>query len=115
MVKEHEISIEDIEEIMYNASKTLEDPESLLKINDEIGTFYKNKFINFLPEEDEIKLKMHLLFDQEGLLDVIENNTLVLIHNNSYRKLFEKDKDKMEQGKKLMSKEFLESEKEKYQ
>lgn len=114
-VKEQEITLEDIEEIMYNASKTLEDPESLLEINDEIGIFYKNKFINFLPEEDEIKLKMHLLFDQEGLLDVIENNTLVLIHNNSFRELFDKNKDKMEQGKKLMSKQFLESEKEKYQ
>ena len=46
----------------------------------------KNKFINYLPKENSGRLKMDLLYDQNGLIDLILNNEISYIDDNSIYK-----------------------------
>ena len=42
--------------------------------------------INYLPEENSGRLKMDLLYDQNGLIDLILNNEISYIEDNSIYK-----------------------------
>lgn len=93
------IEMKDIEYIFYNMEEILEKDETIELIDQLVGKFYKNKFINYLPRDDEIKLKMHLLFDKEGLLDLVKNNDLIEIPKDKFKKVFldqEKEDNKEE-------------------
>lgn len=78
------ITIEDIESIYYDLENILEREETINLLDQLVGKFYKNKFINYLPKEDEIDLKLHLLFDKEGLLDLVKNNSIVELKYNTF-------------------------------
>jgi len=45
---------------------------------------HKNKFIYQLPYEDQAMLKMEILYDKEGLLRVLDENSLVLIDSAAF-------------------------------
>lgn len=83
-----DISIDDVENIIYNIEKTLENPTTKIFIDEIVGKFYKNKFINYLPKKDEIELKMDLLFDKEGLIDLVKNNTIYEMKKDTFIDLF---------------------------
>ena len=89
------IEKQDIEGIMYNVADILENPETQEFIDDITQNFVKNKFINYLPEKNRGKLKMDLLFDKEGLLNVTEDNMIYFMDEEiDASKLFEKNESK---------------------
>jgi len=85
------IYFEDIQNIFYNIEETLKKPEAIEFIDDEVGRFYKNKFINYLPKTDEVLLKMNILFDIDGLIDLSKTNELAFIQKNYVKTIFEKE------------------------
>ena len=95
-----DVTIEDVESIIYNIEETLEKPATAVFIDEIVGKFYKNKFINYLPKKDEIALKMDLLFDEEGLIDLVKNNSVYEMNRNTFYKLFQSEDDKSNDGKK---------------
>ena len=78
----------DIEEVIYGAEKVLNSSDIYELIYNNTKKFYKNKFINYLPPEDEVQLKMALLYDIDNLIKVINENTLVLVDNVDFDKWF---------------------------
>lgn len=65
-------SFEDLENIILNVKKILSDNSNKIKISNLLGTYYKNKFINFIPPEYNAQLKFDLLFDEENLIKLCE-------------------------------------------
>jgi len=87
-----EIDKTDVEGIIYNVKEILNSSETQEFIDDITQKFLKNKFINYLPEKNRGKLKMDLLFDKEGLLNVTENNMIYFMDNETdASKLFKID------------------------
>lgn len=86
--KDEVITQSDIESIIYDIENILKDIETLYRLDELTINFNKNKFINYLPKEDRVELKNHVLFDKEGLIDVIKNNDLLFIFNCPFRKRF---------------------------
>ena len=95
-----DVTIEDVENIIYNIEETLEKPATAVFIDEIVGKFYKNKFINYLPKKDEIALKMDLLFDEEGLIDLVKNNSVYEMNRNTFYKLFQSEDGNSNDGKK---------------
>ena len=77
-----------IESIIYDIENILKSSETLYKLDELTADFNKNKFINYLPEQDRAELKNHILFDRESLIDVIKNNELLFIFNCPFRNRF---------------------------
>ena len=92
-VKE-DISFLAIESILYNIEDSLKEKKTLELINQMVGKFYKNKFINFLPYEDQVNLKMEIIFDKENLIELLKNNTLVETSDVNFDAWIEEDLDK---------------------
>lgn len=65
-------SFEDLENIILNVKTILSDNSNKIKISNLLGTYYKNKFINFIPPEYNAQLKFDLLFDEENLIKLCE-------------------------------------------
>ena len=82
------ITKENIESIIYDIENILKSSETLYKLDELTADFNKNKFINYLPEQDRAELKNHILFDRESLIDVIKNNELLFIFNCPFRNRF---------------------------
>ena len=53
-----------------------------------------NKFIEYLPDENCGKLKMDILFDKNGLIDLCNNNIIYFMNNNEFFKYISKSKSK---------------------
>lgn len=81
-----DFSISDFESLMYNLEDILNDPTTERYMDEKTVSLRKNKFINYLPEENSGRLKMDLLYDQSGLIDLIRNNEISYIDNNSIHK-----------------------------
>ena len=79
-----ELDIQDVENIFYNIESILNDPETDEYLSELVGKFYKNKFINYLPEKDEIDLKMHLLFDKKNLVNLSKENSILEIQKDNF-------------------------------
>ena len=97
-----ELDIQDVENIFYNIETILNDSETDEYISELVGKFYKNKFINYLPQKDEIELKLHLLFDKKNLMKLSHENTIleiptddfadVILDENKYKRLDDLEK-----------------------
>ena len=68
-----------MEDIIYDVKNILKKPETIHRLDDLTAEFKKNKFIKYLPSEDRAELKNRILFDENALIDVIENNSLHFI------------------------------------
>ncbi|MDR2624050.1 MAG: DEAD/DEAH box helicase [Methanobrevibacter sp.] len=86
------ITFSDIVNVLYTIEEKFNqenEEETLDLINRTVGKFYKNKFINFLPERDQAILKMNIIFDKDSLLEVIKNNSPVEVFNVDFDKWFD--------------------------
>ena len=78
-----DFGISDFESLMYDIEDILKDSTTERYMDEKSVSLRKNKFINYLPEENSGRLKMDLLYDQNGLIDLILNNEISYIDNNS--------------------------------
>jgi ATP-dependent Lhr-like helicase len=83
-----DLNFDNIFETIGTIKEIFEDPEIYNLIHEKTDKFIKNKFIYHLPYEDQAKLKMEILYDQESLLRVFNENSLVLINSAHFMKLF---------------------------
>ena len=72
-------SFDNIVKVINNVEEILNDPDINGLIDEKTQKFVKNKFINFLPHEDKVKLKMELLYNTEDLIRIIKNNSIKLM------------------------------------
>lgn len=79
-----DLTFENIIKTVNSLESIFEDPEIYNLIHEKTGKFIKNKFIYQLPYEDQAKLKMEILYDKEGLLNVLKENSLVLIDSAAF-------------------------------
>lgn len=86
-----EFTYDTIINILYDIENILNEKKALNELNRITGKFYKNKFINFLPFEDQVKLKMNLLFDEENLINLVKNNNFEEVDNVGLDKWFKKE------------------------
>ena len=80
-----EMNFSNISDVIYGVEDTLKEPEINSLIDEKTGKFVKNKFINFLPYEDNVKLKMELLYCPEDLINVLNENSVSLVGNTRFR------------------------------
>jgi len=81
------LNFSNILESLSSIEDIFENPEIYNLIHENTKKFIKNKFIYHLPYQDQAKLKMEILYDQEGLLKVLKENKLVLIDSAPFMKL----------------------------
>ena len=77
--------IEDIRDITRNIEDILKDENLKVHIFEKANKLVKNKFIRYLPEGDQITLKSVLLFDECGLIDVLQENSLKLAASTPFK------------------------------
>lgn len=80
------LKITDIEEITSNIKDILNDEKLEKVMLEKTKKFVKNKFIKYLPEEDQAGLKMQILFNKENTIDLFNNNSLKLISSSNFKK-----------------------------
>lgn len=80
-----EMDFDNISQVIYNVEETLKMPEINSLIDEKTKKFVKNKFINFLPYEDNVKLKMELLYSPEDLIKIVKENSVSLVGNSRFR------------------------------
>ena len=78
-------SFDNIVEVINKVEEILNAPDINSLIDEKTQKFVKNKFINFLPYEDNVKLKMELLYNTEDLLKIIKNNSVKLIGSTKFK------------------------------
>ena len=96
-LKSNDITQDKIESIFYNVESIINEPTTEKYFNDELEAFEKNKFIEYLPDENCGKLKMDILYDKEGLIDLSKNNMIFYIDNNEIYKYLSKSKTKIKE------------------
>ncbi|NMC68248.1 MAG: DEAD/DEAH box helicase [Spirochaetales bacterium] len=79
-----QLNFENIITTTNSIESIFKDPEIYNLIHEKTGKFIKNKFIYQLPYEDQAMLKMEILYDKEGLLRVLDENSLVLIDSAAF-------------------------------
>lgn len=94
VLRKGDISENEIESLIYNVENIINDPSTEKYFNDELEAFKKNKFIEYLPDENCGKLKMDILFDKNGLIDLSNNNMIYFMDNNEIFKYLSKSKSK---------------------
>ncbi len=80
------LKMSEIEYISQNIKDILEDKELEKFMQHKTKKFIKNKFIKYLPENDQAELKMQILFNKEDTIDLFENNSLKLIDSSDFSK-----------------------------
>lgn len=80
-----EMNFENISQVIYNAENVLNEPEINQLIDEKTKKFVKNKFINYLPYEDNVKLKMELLYSPEDLINVVKENSVSLVKSTQFK------------------------------
>ena len=85
---EDEITFGNVESIIYDIENILKDSKTLYRLDELTSDFNKNKFLKYSPKQDCVELKNHVLFDSEGLIDVIRNNNFLFISNCPFRTRF---------------------------
>ncbi|MDR1820703.1 MAG: DEAD/DEAH box helicase [Methanobrevibacter sp.] len=89
------ISFLDIKQILDLVEDILNREETFDSINEIVGKFYKNKFINYLPYEDQVNLKMDIIFDKDGLINVIKNKIPTQVFDVNFDKWIEYDENEL--------------------
>lgn len=95
----HNFSFDFIQEVIYGAEKVLNSSDIYTLIHQFTDKFYKNKFINFLPEEDQSEIKMRILYDKDNLIKVINENTLVQVSDVNFEKWFPEEDEEDNENK----------------
>ena len=80
-----DISREDISKVINNVPEILRQPEINSLIDEKTEKFVKNKFINYLPYDDNIKLKMELLYNPEDLFKVLNGNSVIFVESSEFK------------------------------
>jgi ATP-dependent Lhr-like helicase len=80
-----EMNFENISKVIYDVENILREPEINKLIDEKTKKFVKNKFINFLPYDDNVKLKMELLYGPEDLIKVVKENSVSLVGKTLFR------------------------------
>lgn len=94
ILRNGDITEYEIESLMNNIEDIVNDQSTEKYFNDELKKFNKNKFIEYLPDENCGKLKMDILFDKNGLIDLCNNNIIYFMNNNEFFKYISKSKSK---------------------
>ncbi len=79
------LNFDDVCDIMYDLENIFKKPEIYDLIEERTQKFIKNKFINHLPYEDQVKLKMDLLYNENDLLSLTNENSLELIASSPFK------------------------------
>lgn len=79
------LNFDDICDIMYDMENIFKKPEIYELIEQRTQKFMKNKFINHLPYEDQVTLKMDLLYNKKDLLRLTRENSLELISSSPFK------------------------------
>ena len=88
------ITCENIESIIYDLEKILNDKSTIAMLDELTESFKKNKFIRYLPENLRSDLKMNLIFDKDALLKSTADKTINFIEDSKFRKgIFKQMKD----------------------
>lgn len=87
------LSFNDIESVIYDIENIIKSDEFNDLIAPFLENYQKNKFVDYLPLEDEADIKMSSVFDYKNLIDLIENNSLLEVHNVNFDKWYENEKD----------------------
>ncbi|MGB9937857.1 MAG: DEAD/DEAH box helicase [Methanobacterium sp.] len=80
------LKMSDIEHIAQNIKDILEDKELEEFILLKTKKFIKNKFIKYLPKQDQAELRMQILFNKEDCIELFQNNSLKLIDLSEFNK-----------------------------
>ena len=85
-----------VQDVLSNVEQILTEPEIKSLVDEKTGKFVKNKFINYLPHEDSLKLKMELLYSPDDLIRVVNENSAVLVGPTKFKEWgrFKTKKDK---------------------
>ncbi|KZX14739.1 DEAD/DEAH box helicase [Methanobrevibacter filiformis] len=78
-------SLNDVLESMYDLKNIIKTKNFKIFVNEDLGKFYKNKFVNFIPEDDNINLKMDIIYDIENIITLIEDNKVEIINETKFK------------------------------
>lgn len=87
------LSFKDIESLVYDIKNIIRSDLFNESIAPFLENYQKNKFVDYLPLDDEVDIKMNSVFDYKNLIDLIENNSLLEVHNVNFDKWYENKKD----------------------
>ena len=77
-----------LREIFEDIPNILNDKQTKVDIVNSMGTYYKNKFLNYLPDEYIVKMTFDLLFDEENLVVLAKDYHLVECDNSNVKTWF---------------------------
>ena len=83
-------TMSDLESLIINVEKIINEQSTERYMDDKTISFKKNKFIEYVPNENSGKLKLEILYDKEGLMDVTMNNKVEFVDGNSIYKFLSK-------------------------
>ena len=76
----------DIEGIIYDLENILSQDATEAMLDSLTGSFKKNKFMEFLPENVRGSLKMDIIFDKKGLIESTADKSINFIEKSEFRK-----------------------------
>ena len=77
-----------LKKIFEDIPNILNDNQTKVDIVNSMGTYYKNKFLNYLPDEYIVKMTFDLLFDEENLVVLAKDYQLVECDNSNIKTWF---------------------------
>lgn len=80
------MDLNDVYKIMNDIVNILQQPDIYTLIDERTRKLIKNKFINYLPHEDQVKLKIDILYNKEDLIHLVNNNSIELIGSSEFKK-----------------------------
>ena len=79
-------SMGELESLIYDTENIINESSTEKYMDDKTISFRKNKYIEYIPDENSGKLKMEILYDKEGLIDVTSSNMISFMDYNSIYK-----------------------------
>lgn len=79
------MNINNVNEIFSEINNILKEPDIYALTDLRTKKLIKNKFINYLPDEDQAKLKMDILYNQDDLIHLVNNNSIELIESSEIK------------------------------
>lgn len=87
------LSFNDVENIIYDIENIIKSDTFNVSIAPFLENYQKNKFVDYLPLEDEVDIKLNSVFDYKNLIDLIANNSLIEVYDVNFDKWYENKKN----------------------
>lgn len=85
--KQEEGTINDIIKLYNNINSLISNGEVDLVIEEYLNDFIRNKFMKYLPIDEQKKLKKEMMFDIDNLIDLSKNTKAIYLNNFNLRSL----------------------------